>query len=167
MKRRGAVGGVKRRKNAPKAKAPAAVFSENGTLTELLDLLKKEERTTGCVSEQSMSDIAARLIIPLSEVYGVASFYSFLHRKPRGAHVIRICKSLPCYLKDAPIIIEGVKKAIGIEPGETTSDGRFSFALTNCIGACDQAPAMLVDDTVHGNLTPDKIGHILKSYGEV
>jgi NADH:ubiquinone oxidoreductase subunit E len=78
--------------------------------------------------------------------------------------VIRICKSLPCYLQHADSIIDGVKKELGIEPGEITDDGRFSFELTNCIGACDQAPAMLVNDQVYGNLTAEKISGILKSY---
>ena len=86
----------------------------------------------------------------------MASFYAFLSTKPRGKHVIRVCKSLPCYLENAPMIVESVARSIGIKPGETTADGSFSFELTNCIGACDQAPAMLVDDTVYGNLTPGK-----------
>jgi NADH:ubiquinone oxidoreductase subunit E/NAD-dependent dihydropyrimidine dehydrogenase PreA subunit len=159
--------GVKKREGTPKAKAPAAPFSENGTRTKLLDLLKARHRTAGCLSEESMNEIAATLNLPVSEVYGVASFYAFLSRKPQGKHVIRICKSLSCYLKDAPMIIESVKALIGIKPGETTPDGRFSFALTNCIGACDQAPAMLIDDTVHGNLTPGTIADILKSYREL
>jgi NADH:ubiquinone oxidoreductase subunit E len=62
------------------------------------------------------------------------------------------------------MIIESIQKELGITPGETTPDGRFSFELTNCIGACDQAPAMLVDDEVHGHLTPEKISEILRSY---
>jgi NADP-reducing hydrogenase subunit HndD len=159
--------GVKKREGTPKRKAPAASFSENGTRTKLLDLLEAKHRTAGHVSKESMSEIAAGLDVPLSEVYGVTSFYAFLSRKPQGKHVIRVCKSLPCYLRDAPILIRSVKKSIGIKPGETTPDGRFSFALTNCIGACDQAPAMLIDDTVHGNLTPDKVADILKSYREL
>ncbi len=118
--------GTKRRKKEPTAKAPAAAFSENGSRTKLLDLLGAEQRTAGYVSEQSMSEIAAKLNIPLSEVYGVASFHSFIYREPRGAHVIRICKSLPCYLKDAPVIIESVRKAIGIEPGGNNA-GRVLF----------------------------------------
>jgi NADH:ubiquinone oxidoreductase subunit E len=65
------------------------------------------------------------------------------------------------------MIIESVASSIAISPGETTADGRFSFELTNCIGACDQAPAMLIDDKVYGNLTPGKIGDILKSYREM
>jgi len=156
--------GVKKREGAPKRKAPGAPFSENGTRTELLDLLEAEYRTAGYVSEGSMSEIAAKLNLPLSEVYGVASFYAFVSTKPQGKHVIRVCKSLPCHLKDAPMIMESVRKSIGIAPGETTPDGRFSFALTNCIGACDRAPAMLIDDTVHGNLTPGKIADVLNAY---
>ncbi len=158
--------GVKKREGMPKPKATAATFSENGTRTKLLDLLKARQRTAGCLSDESMSEVARDLNVPLSEVYGVASFYAFLSTKPQGRHIIRVCKSLPCYLKDAPMIIESVKKLIGIKPGETTPDRRFSFELTNCIGACDQAPAMLIDETVHGNLTPGKIADILKSYRE-
>ena len=104
--------------------------------------------------------------IPLGEVYGVASFYAFFSAKPRGRHVIRICKSLPCSMKDAPMIVQAVSKAIGIKPGETTPDQQFTFELTNCIGACDQAPAMLVDDAVHGNLTPGRIAEVLNGYRE-
>jgi NADH:ubiquinone oxidoreductase subunit E/NAD-dependent dihydropyrimidine dehydrogenase PreA subunit len=159
--------GVKKRDGVPKRKVPAAPFPGNGTRAKLLGLLEARHRTAGYVSEESMAEIAASLHVPLSEVYGVASFYAFLSRKPQGKRVIRVCKSLPCYLKDAPMIIESVKKLIGIKPGETTPDGRFSFALTNCIGACDKAPAMLIDDVVHGNLTPGRIADILKSYQDL
>jgi len=157
--------GVKKREGAsgkqrPKAGPPA----NNGTREKLLDLLKEKQRTEGHVSEQAMVDAARIADVSLSEVYGVASFYSFLSTKPQGKHVIRICKSLPCYLKNAPMIMESVEKQIGIAPGQTSADGRFSFELTNCIGACDEAPAMLINDTVYGNLTPGKIADILKSY---
>jgi NADH:ubiquinone oxidoreductase subunit E/NAD-dependent dihydropyrimidine dehydrogenase PreA subunit len=158
--------GVKKRESGSIVKTPATPFSENVTCTKLLDLLQARHRTAGYLSEESMSEIAANLNVPLSEVYGVASFYAFLSRKPEGKHVIRVCKSLPCYLKNAPMIIESIERSVGIKPGEVTPDGMFSFALTNCIGACDQAPAMLVDETVHGNLTPGKIAGILKSYRE-
>ena len=97
-------------------------------------------------------------------MYAVATFYSFLSIRPLGRNVIRICKSIPCHLKDAPMIIQSVEKAIGIKLGKTTSDGKFSFLLTNCIGACDRAPAMLINHDVHGELTPDKISDVLKSY---
>jgi NADH-quinone oxidoreductase subunit E len=97
-------------------------------------------------------------------VYGVTTFYSFLSVEPLGRNVIRICKSIPCYLKNAEMIVESAEKVLGIKPGQTTEDGRFSFELTNCIGACEQAPAMLINDEVHGHLTPRKIAEILRSY---
>ena len=131
---------------------------------QLLALLEDEQNRSGCISEAFIAEVGQSLGLPISEVYGVATFYSFLSIEPLGRHVIRVCKSVPCYLKDTGMIIESVKDEIGISPGETTSDKRFSFELTNCIGACDKAPAMLVDHDVHGYLTPDKIAEILKSY---
>ena len=131
---------------------------------DLLVLLERAQSRSGYLSQELIAELAESLGLSISEVYGVASFYSFLSVKPQGRNVIRICKSIPCYLKDAQTIIEGVRKAIGIRPGETTADGRFSFQLTNCIGACDRAPAMMVNDDVHGDLTPKKISQILKAY---
>jgi NADH-quinone oxidoreductase E subunit len=131
---------------------------------DLLVLLERAQSRSGYLSQETIAELAESLGLSMGEVYGVASFYSFLSIKPQGRNVIRICKSLPCYLKDAQTIIESVRKAIGIKPGETSADGRFSFELTNCIGDCDRAPAMMVNDDVHGDLTPEKISKILKAY---
>lgn len=144
------------------APIPGATLDENRST--LLPILKEEQAKQGYVSRTFMMETAAALGLTLSEVYGVATFYAFLSVEPRGKHTIRICNSVPCFIQNAPGIIEGVQRAIGITPGETTGDGRFSFTLTSCIGACDQAPAMLVDDDLHGNLTPEKIAEILRSY---
>jgi len=130
----------------------------------LLPILKEEQTKKGVLSRKFMMEKAAGLGLNLSEVYGVATFYSFLSAEPQGRHIIRICNSVPCFIQNTPGIIKGIKDAIRIVPGETTKDGRFSFTLTNCIGACDKAPAMLVDDDIHGNLTPEKIGEILRNY---
>ena len=130
----------------------------------LLVLLKKVQSDLGYIPTEFITETAQSLNIPISEVYGVATFYSFLSTKPLGRNVIRICKSLPCYIEDSRIIIESIADRLGIKPGETTADGRFSFELTNCIGACDKAPAMMINSDVHGNLTPGKISQILKTY---
>ncbi len=130
----------------------------------LLMLLKYTQKKYSHLSRESIIDVAQSIDIPVNDVYGVSTFYSFLSTKRQGRNVIRICKSIPCYLKDTQVIIESVADEIGIIPGEATADGRFSFELTNCIGACDQAPAMLVNDDVHGYLTPNKISQILNSY---
>ena len=131
---------------------------------ELLELLIEEQDRFGYISGEFMAEIAGAMGLSISEVYGVTSFYSFLSIKPQGRHVIRICKSVPCYLKNSDMIIERVAKELGIKPGETTPDDRFSFELTNCIGACDQAPAIMINSDVHVDLTAEKISLILKGY---
>ena len=130
----------------------------------LLGMIKGEQAKSACVSEEAMLRMAGSLEISVGDVYGVTTFYSFFSTEPVGRHVIRICKSVPCLLQNAEMIIERIEKALGIGPGQTTSDGRFSFELTNCIGACDQAPAMLIDDELYGYLTPERISEILRSY---
>ena len=131
---------------------------------ELLVLLQKAQNEFGYLSEESMAELAKSLALSISDVYGVATFYSFLSVKPLGRNIIRICKSMPCYLKHYQTITNTVEKEIGIKPGETTPDGKFSFQLTNCIGACDKAPAMMINNDVYDNLTPRKISRILKAY---
>jgi len=130
----------------------------------LLALLKEAQNKFSYVPEEFMIELAKSLDMSLSDVYGVATFYSFLSTKPQGRNVIRICKSIPCFLKNCQTIIETVEGEIGIKPGETTPDGKFSFQLANCIGACDKAPAMMVNYDVHVDLTPKKISKILKEY---
>ena len=130
---------------------------------DLLVLLKEAQNKFGYLPEEVMAELAESLELPVNDVYGVASFYSFLSTKPLGRNVIRICKSLPCYLKNCQTIIETVEKEIGIKPGETTPDRRFSFQLTNCIGLCDRAPAMMINNDPHVDLTPGKISQILKN----
>jgi NADH-quinone oxidoreductase subunit E len=130
----------------------------------ILIKLKEAQARSGYVSEQAVAEIAASYNTSLSDVYGVATFYSFLGVKPTGRHVIRICHSLPCHLKDGDSVRKRLGEILGIVPGETTADGRFSLEVTNCIGACDTAPAMLVDTDLIGNLTVENIGGILEAY---
>ncbi len=130
---------------------------------DLLELLREAQNRSGYLSEKTIVKIAKSLDIPISDVYGVATFYSFLSTRPQGRNVIRVCKSLPCFLKNSQTIIKSVEEELGIKPGETTPDGKFSFQLTNCIGACDKAPAMLINNDVHVDLTPEKISRILKA----
>jgi NADH-quinone oxidoreductase subunit E len=140
------------------------VVSQNKVPENLLVVLKEAQTKHGYLPRDLMVAIADALDMPLNDVYGVATFYSFLSARALGRNVIRICKSLPCYLKGGQTIIETVEREIGIKPGETTPDGRFSFELTNCIGLCDRAPAMLINNDVHVDLTPRKISRILQNY---
>jgi NADH-quinone oxidoreductase E subunit len=138
--------------------------SQNNTSQNLLVALKEAQTRFGYLPQEFMAELADSLDVPVNDVYGVASFYSFISTRPTGRNVIRICKSLPCYLKDGQTVIETVAKELGIKPGETTPDGRFSFELTNCIGLCDRAPAMLINNDAHVDLTPEKISQILQNY---
>ncbi len=131
---------------------------------DLLELLKQSQTKESFLSPTALEELSDSLNLPNNEIFGVSSFYSFLSLKPRGRYVIRICKSLPCHMQDSPMIINGIQEVLGIGPGEVSKDGRFSFELTNCIGACDLAPAMLINDDVHGHLTPEKLSKVLKKY---
>jgi len=130
---------------------------------DLLALLRDEQEKARHIDEQFIEQTAQSMGLSIGEVYGLATFYHFLSTRPLGRNIIRVCKSIPCYLKSSQLIIETVQAELGIAPGETTQDGMFSLHLTNCIGACDQAPAMLLNHDLHGNLTPDKIAQILEA----
>ena len=146
------------------ARVGEEITVQNKDRGNLLSLLNEAQSKFGYVPEEFMSELAESLDMSLSDVYGVATFYSFLSTKPQGRNVIRICKSIPCFLKSSQTIIETVERATGLKPGETTPDGKFSLQLANCIGACDKAPAMMVNYDVHVDLTPEKIAKILKAY---
>ena len=135
---------------------------QNRRRLDLLVLLKEEQKKAGYISEQYIEQLAQEKGLSIGEVYGVATFYHFLSTRPLGRNVIRVCKSIPCYLKSSQLIVEMIQAELGIKPGETTTDGFFSLQLTNCIGACDQAPAMLLNRELYGDLTPARIAQILK-----
>lgn len=130
----------------------------------LLPILQKAQNRSRHISPTVMASTAESLNLSVSDVYGVSTFYSFLSTTPRGVNVIRVCKSIPCYLQGSEMVLKSIEDQLGIKPGEATPNKKFSLELANCIGACDQAPAMLVNHDVHGNLTPRKISKILKQY---
>lgn len=132
----------------------------------LLAILKDEQYRNGYIAPDFITDIAECLNISSAEIYAVVTFYSFLSIDPPGDNIIRICGSVPCFLKNCESVIKTLEEELGIPTGKTTEDGKFSLQLVNCIGACDKAPAMLVNDKVYGNLTPDKIVQILNEYKE-
>jgi NADH:ubiquinone oxidoreductase subunit E len=129
----------------------------------LVALLQEQQEIAGFISGQFIEQTAQSIGLSISEVYGVATFYHFLSTRPLGRNVIHVCKCIPCYLKNSQLVLETIQEKLGIAPGETTQDGRFSLQLTNCIGACDQAPAMLLNHDLYGFLTPDKIAQILEA----
>ena len=130
----------------------------------ILPCLNAIQEERGFISDEAIGTIAEQLGLPHAEVYGTATFYALLRRRPAGRHVISICHNLPCSLLGAEPLIEQLKQTLSVEEGQVTADGRFSFHRIECIGRCDGAPAMLVDGDYHGELTPLKISEILKKY---
>ena len=130
----------------------------------LLLLLERARDVYGYIPDHALAGLAGELGIPVVDVYAAATFYRALPLKPVGKHIIKVCKSLPCYLKHNRPVIDAVERELGISPGHTGDDGLFSLELVNCIGACDKAPAMMIDDYVFGDLTPEKVTEILGRY---
>ena len=130
----------------------------------LLPALHMAQAELGHLSDDALRFIAGELNVPESDVYGTATFYSLIRRGPSGRHVISICHNLPCTLLGAEPLIEHLRNRLGVGESEVTPDGRFSYQRIECIGRCDNAPAMLVDDEYHGDLTPEKIDAILEKY---
>jgi len=108
--------------------------------------------------------VADGLDIPLSEVYGVATFYSLFSLKPRGKHKIGVCLGTACYVRGAGAILAELEKELDIKVNDTTPDGKFTLEVTRCIGACGLAPVMTIDEDVFGRLTPERIKDILARY---
>jgi NADH-quinone oxidoreductase subunit E len=130
----------------------------------LLIALKKAQAGQGYLPGKTIGKLADSFGLPVSYVYGVASFYSFLAVRPSGKNVVRVCKSLPCHFKGGRDIVKAIAGEIGAGPGQTSPDGRFSFEMTSCVGLCDSAPAMLVNDTPYFGLTPEKAVRVLREY---
>lgn len=130
----------------------------------LIPVLQKAQNIFGYLPEAVLKQIAESLRLPLSQVYGVATFYAQFHLKPRGRHVIRVCQGTACHVRGSAKILERVKQELGIESGETTPDLRFTLEPVACLGACGLAPVMMVDDNTHGRLTPDMVPDILAKY---
>ncbi|MDR1878774.1 MAG: NAD(P)H-dependent oxidoreductase subunit E [Bacteroidales bacterium] len=130
----------------------------------LLPMLQEVMDQFYYLNEDCMITIAKELDISTADVYGTASFYSFLDTNEQGKHVIRVCQTIICDMKRKEDIIDAITELIGIKPGETTHDGKFSLHYTNCLGACHKGPAMLINDEPYTELTPEKVKDILVSY---
>jgi len=116
------------------------------------------------LTDEAMVEIAKELEMSAAEVYGIASFYTFLDTKLRGKYVIRVCKTITCSMKGKGEIIQTIEEMLKIKVGETTSDKMFSLIETNCIGWCHKAPAILVNEIPYTELTSEKVVEIIKDY---
>jgi len=116
----------------------------------------------GWLPDAAIAAVASELELPAAKVYGVVTFYDLLHQHQVGRHRIRICTNLPCMLRGSDEIMETVRRELAVGEDEVTPDGRCSFIHFECLGSCDTAPMMMIDDTYHENLTPERVRRILR-----
>jgi NADH-quinone oxidoreductase subunit E len=129
-----------------------------------VDAMKIVQRHRGWVSDESLHDIAALLQMTVDELDGVATFYNLIFRQPVGRHVILACNSVTCWMLGADRVREQLSAASGAGVGATSSDGRFTLLPIVCLGACDHAPAMMIDHDLHADVDPARVGELLVRY---
>lgn len=130
----------------------------------LIQILHLAQGVYGYLPLEVQEYIASSLNKPLSEVSGVVSFYSFFSTKPRGKHMIRVCLGTACYVRGGRKIVDKLQELLGVEIGGTTKDGKFTFEIARCIGACGLAPAIMIDNTVYKQVNVNKLEAILSKY---
>ena len=135
------------------------LFSES-----LIAVLQDIQEHYHYLSEENIQEVAARLNIPVSQAYSVATFYNAFSLKPKGEYIIQVCMGTACHVRGAPHIVEELERQLGIKRGDTTEDGKFSLETVNCVGACALGPVMTINGEYHGHLNPSKVKKILKAY---
>jgi len=128
----------------------------------LMVILNEIQTKVGFVSLPMQKYIANALKIPPSQVHGVVTFYSFFTTEPRGTHTIKFCMGTACYVGGTPQIIDKAKQLIGIDPGQTTTDGNITLETCRCVGACSQAPVVVIDEEIHGRVKPNLFARLIR-----
>jgi len=142
-----------------------SLASKHGRTREsLIPILQGVIHDVRYISDDAMTEIARELDISAAQVYGTATFYSFLDTQPRGKYVIRVCKTISCAMKGKNLLTQEIEDMLKIKVGETTQNKKFSLLETNCLGWCHKGPAMLVNDEAYTDLTSEKVREIISDY---
>ena len=140
-----------------------AICDEHGNRPgELINILHKAQHLFGYLPPEVQRIVAGRLGIPVSKVYGVVTFYSFVTMTPKGEHPISVCMGTACYVRGAEKVLDEFRRLLGINVGETTPDGKYSLSSLRCVGACGLAPVVLIGEKVFGRVVPGDVERILK-----
>jgi NADH:ubiquinone oxidoreductase subunit E len=140
-----------------------SIIAENRSLPgATMVILNDLQNKIGFISEPMQAYVAQELKIPVSTVHGVVSFYSFFTTEPRGKHTIKFCMGTACYVGGTPLLIEKAKQLLGVDVGQTTKDGNITLEICRCVGACSQAPVIVVDEDSHGRVKPNKFPQIIR-----
>jgi len=139
------------------------ILEENRDLAgSIMVILNSIQDTIGFISPTMQVYVAEQLGVPISRIHGVVSFYSFFTTTPRGKHTIKFCVGTACYVGGITQIIEKAKQILGVEPGNTTPDGQITLEICRCVGACSQAPVVVVDDNIHSRVQPNKFPRLIQ-----
>ena len=139
-----------------------SLVNKNGSdRSALLAILHEIQKRHRYISEYAQQEIARLLKIHPVEVYSVISFYAFLNSEPKGRNIVRICRTVSCEMKGKESVEKAIERELGIKIGETTKDKKFTIEYANCLGLCDEAPAMSINDRVYTRLTPEKAVQLL------
>jgi NADH:ubiquinone oxidoreductase subunit E len=132
-------------------------------MDDIVARLTEINKRFGYIPRAQVEQLAKELRLPPARVFGAATFYSLFSDKPRGAHVVRFCEDAPCHVAGGRAVFDAIRAALGLEPGQTSADGRWTFEMTSCIGVCGVGPVMMVDDDVYGNVTAERVAEILNA----
>ena len=135
-----------------------------GEPSPLMMILSTIQREYGYIPLEVQEIVSEKTGIPVAEIYGVVTFYSFFSLNPKGKYVIGICLGTACYVKNSQAVADKFSALLGVKPGETTEDGLFTIEAVRCMGACALAPAMQVNDKVYPKVTPNQVEGIIKEY---
>jgi NADH:ubiquinone oxidoreductase subunit E len=138
--------------------------AHRGRANALIPVLEKVQGVTRYLPASVQRRVAAGLGVPLSQVYGVVTFYSYFTMKPRGQHSVKVCLGTACHVAGATRVLAALEDALACQPGEMSADGVFSLEIVRCLGACGLAPVMVVDDDTHGGVKPTQVAEILRRY---
>jgi len=131
-----------------------------------LAILQDIQRHFGYIPREAFDILAPYLDVKFSRLYSMATFYRALSLTPKGKHVIRVCDGTACHIRGAPVLLDALKRSLGISAGETTKDGMFTIDTVNCLGACAIAPVMVVDERYYPRVKPDEVEKILNTIRE-
>ncbi len=150
---------------AAKMEELAAFIAKNKNVDgPLMPIMQKAQESFGYLSMEAMTLIADELDIPVSKIYGVATFYAQFSLTPKGDNIIQVCTGTACYVKGAQAVLDEVIHQLGIHSGETTEDGKFTIQDTRCLGCCGLAPVMTINEDVYGRVVPGQVKGILDKY---
>jgi len=132
--------------------------------SNLIGVLQQVQDRFGFLPAEALRRIGRRMRIPLSRIYGVVSFYAQFYTEPHGRHTVRCCRGTACHVKGAGRVLDAVQKELGIREGETTADLQFHLESVACLGTCFLAPVMMIDNLYFGELGPQRVQSVLRSY---